>query len=169
MNERGMRQSAAVSTGRGINAAICDLQPWSRAKPSAASCRTRARGGNIHAIHTFCVGMVMLPRFANCQLSIYDSGIHLRSPGMNAAVLPLYCSGCRPRSCRARTWRRSRGSSGWSRRCRLSTAGPAAPARHSPASPGKSRITNSDTENFDLDWKLETSLISNEFLSKGLL
>ena len=47
------------------------------AKPSAASCRTQAQGGNIHAIHTFCVGMVMLPMFANCQLSIYDSGIHL--------------------------------------------------------------------------------------------
>ena len=53
----GMRQSAAVSTGPGINAAICDLQarcPVPGAKPSAASCRTQAQGGNIHAIHTFC-------------------------------------------------------------------------------------------------------------------
>lgn len=39
----GMRQSAAVSTGRGINAAICDAA-GPRAKPSAASCRTQARG-----------------------------------------------------------------------------------------------------------------------------
>ena len=72
----GKRRSAAVSTGWGINAAICDLQ---RGVPSLCSimqdCRTR--GGNIHAIHTFSVDMVMLPRIANCQLSIYDSGIHL--------------------------------------------------------------------------------------------
>ena len=48
----GKRRSAAVSTGWGINAAICDLQ---RGVPSLCSimqdCRTR--GGNIHAIHTF--------------------------------------------------------------------------------------------------------------------
>ena len=71
----GKRRSAAVSTGWGINAAICDLQ---RGVPSLCSImQDPARGGNIHAIHTFWVDMVMLPRFANCQLSIYDSGIHL--------------------------------------------------------------------------------------------